>query len=484
MKLLKELLHKVNIESVIGSTDLHIDAVCLDSREAKQQSLFVAIKGNASDGHTYIESAVEKGAVAIICEQMPERLLSDVTYVCVSNANQALALVAGNFYDNPSKKIKLVGVTGTNGKTTVATLLSRLFNDLGYKVGLISTVKILVDNMEYSTSHTTPDSLTINHFLSKMVEQGCEYCFMEVSSHGIVQYRTYGLDFAGGIFTNLTHDHLDYHQTFGNYRDAKKMFFDQLGKSAFVITNADDKNGSVMVQNTKAKVFTYGLKNVCDHKGIVLESQFSGMLMRIDSQELWVQLIGEFNAYNLLAVYASAINLGISCAQALVGISTLTSVDGRFEYYISKNKVTAIVDYAHTPDALENVLTTINSIRTNNECLYTVVGCGGNRDASKRPIMANIASSLSNKVILTSDNPRFEDPMEILKDMEKGIEPQNSMKYIVMEDRAQAIKLACMQAKSGDIILIAGKGHETYQEIKGERSHFNDLEIVTEYLEK
>ncbi|MHC5201892.1 UDP-N-acetylmuramoyl-L-alanyl-D-glutamate--2,6-diaminopimelate ligase [Myroides sp. LJL119] len=484
MKILKDLLHKVDIQSIVGSVDLSIDSVLLDSRQVDKQSLFVAIKGSETDGHIYITAAIEKGAVAIVCEQMPQQIWPGITYICVSNASQALAIIANNLYDQPSTKLKLVGVTGTNGKTTVASLLFTLFKELGYKVGLLSTVKIVVDNQEFTTLHTTPDSLTINYYLQEMVDQGCEYCFMEVSSHGIVQSRTYGLEFCGGIFTNLTHDHLDYHQSFANYRDAKKMFFDQLAKNAFALTNSDDKNGLVMVQNTRSKLFTYALKNVSDFKGVILESQFSGMLMRIDGQELWVRLIGRFNAYNLLAVYGAALALGQSKEKVLVGISTLTSVNGRFQYYISKSKVTAIVDYAHTPDALENVISTINSIRTRNENLFTIVGCGGNRDATKRPIMAHIASSLSDKVILTSDNPRFEQPESILRDMEKGVEAQNAMKTIVVQDRDQAIKLACMQAKPGDIILIAGKGHETYQEIKGVRSHFNDLEIVTKYLEK
>lgn len=483
MKRLEDIIVNVKNKSIVGSTDCAIDSVAFDSRKVSNNTLFVAISGAVMDGHEYIEQAIEKGAVAIICEQMPSVIRENVCYIHVEDSNEALANIADTFYDNPSTKLKLVGVTGTNGKTTIASLLYKLFSNLGYKVGLLSTVKIMVGDEVFETSHTTPDSLTINHYMNLMVEMGCEYCFMEVSSHGIVQKRTHGLDFNGGIFTNLSHDHLDYHKTFAEYRDAKKIFFDQLGSSAFAVTNVDDKNGMVMVQNTKATIRTYGLKNMADYKGQILESQFSGMLMKVNQQEIWVQLIGAFNASNLLAVFASAVELGVEPQEALLQISKLESVAGRFQYVVSSNKVTAIVDYAHTPDALDNVIDTINSIRTFNEQLITVVGCGGNRDKTKRPEMAQIASEKSNKVIFTSDNPRFEDPVAILEDMEKGVEPQNTMKTITVVDRKQAIKLACQQAKSGDIILIAGKGHETYQEVKGERSHFNDLELVTEFLE-
>lgn len=484
MKILKDILYKVAIKSVVGSTDSVIDFVAFDSRKVSKNTLFVAISGNAVDGHAFITSAIENGAAAIICEHLPSELISGITYICVEDSNLALAIIANNFYDSPSSKLRLVGVTGTNGKTTVATLLYRLFTNLGYKVGLLSTVKILVADDKYETSHTTPDSLTINYYLNEMVEAGCEFCFMEVSSHGIVQKRTDALEFRGGVFTNLSHDHLDYHKTFSEYRDAKKMFFDQLKRQAFAITNIDDKNGLIMTQNTAAKIKTYALKNMADYKGQILESQFSGMLMKINQQEIWVQLIGAFNGYNLLAVYAAAIELGIPSEEVLLQISKLTSVEGRFQYVVSANKVTAIVDYAHTPDALKNVIETINTIRTYNEKLITVVGCGGNRDKTKRPEMAQIASELSDSVIFTSDNPRFEDPKAILEDMEKGVEFQNAMKTIIIEDRRQAIKLACQQAKSGDIILIAGKGHENYQDIQGVKNHFNDLEVVTEFLEQ
>lgn len=472
------------ISVVGGDLDLAIDKIAFDSREVSENTLFVAIPGTVVNGHDYISQAIKDGATAVICEQMPEELVKGVTYVLVEDSNKALAIAASNYYDNPSSKLKLVGVTGTNGKTTIATLLYTMFRNLGYEAGLLSTVIIKVGDIVYNATHTTPDSLTINHYLNEMVEAGCEYCFMEVSSHGIVQMRTHSLEFDGGIFTNLTHDHLDYHKTFAEYRNAKKMFFDQLGNKAFAVTNADDKNGLIMTQNTKALIKTYALKNVADFKGEVLESQFSGMLMKINQREIWVQLIGVFNASNLLAVYGAAVQLGVDEEQALLEVSKLTSVAGRFQYVVSSKKVTAIVDYAHTPDALKNVIDTINSIRTFNEKLITVVGCGGNRDKTKRPEMAQIASELSNKVIFTSDNPRFEDPNVILEEMERGVEPQNTMKTVVVEDRKQAIKLACQQAEAGDIILIAGKGHETYQEIKGVRNHFNDLEIVTEFLEQ
>ncbi|MDM1367773.1 UDP-N-acetylmuramoyl-L-alanyl-D-glutamate--2,6-diaminopimelate ligase [Myroides marinus] len=485
MKKLNELLQSAKMISVVGGDlDLAIDKIAFDSREVSENTLFVAIPGTVVNGHDYISQAIKDGATAVICEQMPEELVKGVTYVLVEDSNKALAIAASNYYDNPSSKLKLVGVTGTNGKTTIATLLYTMFRNLGYEAGLLSTVIIKVGDIAYNATHTTPDSLTINHYLYEMVEAGCEYCFMEVSSHGIVQMRTHSLEFDGGIFTNLTHDHLDYHKTFAEYRNAKKMFFDQLGNNAFAVTNADDKNGLIMTQNTKALIKTYALKNVADFKGEVLESQFSGMLMKINQREIWVQLIGAFNASNLLAVYGAAVQLGVDEEQALLEVSKLTSVAGRFQYVVSSKKVTAIVDYAHTPDALKNVIDTINSIRTFNEKLITVVGCGGNRDKTKRPEMAQIASELSNKVIFTSDNPRFEDPNVILEEMERGVDPQNTMKTVVVEDRKQAIKLACQQAEAGDIILIAGKGHETYQEIKGVRNHFNDLEIVTEFLEQ
>ncbi|WP_430615022.1 UDP-N-acetylmuramoyl-L-alanyl-D-glutamate--2,6-diaminopimelate ligase [Flavobacterium sp. JP2137] len=483
MKQLKDILYKVAIEFVSGTTFMDIDHLTFDSRDVTGSAVFIAIKGTQVDGHDYISKAIEGGARAILCEVVPAELVAGVTYIQVQDTQLAVAQLADNFYDHPSSKLKLVGVTGTNGKTTVASLLYQLFTNLGYEVGLLSTVKVTVGKTDYAASHTTPDSIAINRWLNLMVEQGCAYCFMEVSSHGIVQKRTSALQFQGGIFTNLSHDHLDYHKTFAEYRDAKKIFFDQLPKTAFAITNIDDKNGAIMMQNTAAKVRTYALKSMADYRASILESQFSGMLMRVNQQELWVQLIGDFNAYNLLAVYATAKELGVSDQEALVEISKLQSVSGRFQYIVV-NQITAIVDYAHTPDALQNVIKTINSIRSYNETLIAVVGCGGNRDKTKRPLMAQIATAESNKVILTSDNPRFEDPYEILKEMEAGVELQNQKKVVVIEDRRQAIKAACQLAQTGDIILIAGKGHETYQEIRGVRTDFNDLLIVKEFLEQ
>ena len=482
MRKLENILANVLTKSIIGSVDIAIDAITFDSRSVKSSTLFVAIKGTEVDGHNYIQKAIDLGASVIVCEILPIDLNQEVTYIQVENSNEALAFLASNFYDNPSTKLKLVGVTGTNGKTTIATLLYNLFSQAGFQVGLLSTVKVMIGQENFPATHTTPDSISINKYLAQMVEAGCQYCFMEVSSHGIAQKRTAALDFDGGLFTNLSHDHLDYHKTFAEYRDVKKSFFDQLDKKAFAITNADDKNGEFMLQNCKANKLSYGLKNVADIQGQVLESQISGMLMRIQNNEIWVQLIGSFNASNLLAVYGAAINLGLSEEEVLLQLSTLKSVSGRFQYFVSDDKITAIVDYAHTPDALENVLKTIEEIRTRNEQLITVVGCGGNRDKTKRPEMGQIASEMSNQVIFTSDNPRNEDPMVILSEIEAGVEAQNVRKVLTIEDRAQAIKTACKLAKSGDIILIAGKGHEDYQEIKGVKYHFNDYELVQEFL--
>jgi UDP-N-acetylmuramoyl-L-alanyl-D-glutamate--2,6-diaminopimelate ligase len=402
----------------------------------------------------------------------------------VQNANQALAFLSANYFDNPSKKLKLVGITGTNGKTTIASLLYQMFKKAGYKVGLLSTVKIMVDEVEYKATHTTPDSLTINKYLDEMVEIGCEFCFMEVSSHGIHQKRTESLYFEGGVFTNLSHDHLDYHATFAEYRDVKKSFFDGLSKSAFAITNIDDKNGEVMLQNTLAKKRTYALKTYADFKAQILENQLTGLVLKINNEEVWTKLIGSFNAYNILAIYGVAIELGIESTEALRLLSELESVSGRFQFVISNTKITAIIDYAHTPDALENVLKTIENIRTKNEQLITIVGCGGDRDKTKRPIMANIAAKLSDKAIFTSDNPRTENPQTIIEEMEVGVEGQHFKKTLSILDRKQAIKTACQMANSGDIILIAGKGHETYQEINGTRQDFDDMKIVQELLKQ
>ncbi len=478
---LKDILYRVSINKVIGNTNVAITNVEFDSRKVSLNDVFVATRGTVSDGHEYIKNAVNQGAIAIVCEELPKDTVNGVTYVKVQNAQQALAFMASNFYENPSENLQLVGVTGTNGKTTIASLLYQLYTKAGFKVGLLSTVKIMVGNIEYKATHTTPDSLTINKYLSKMTDIGCEYCFMEVSSHGIAQHRTTGLKFTGGIFTNLSHDHLDYHSTFAEYRDVKKKFFDELPSSAFALTNADDKNGIVMLQNTKAKKQTYALKSIADYKAQILENQFSGLLLKLNNNELWSKLIGNFNAYNLLAIFATTELLGMQTMESLRLISELESVNGRFQYLI-KNKITAIVDYAHTPDALKNVLETINAIRTKNEELITVVGCGGDRDATKRPKMGHIASALSTKVIFTSDNPRTEDPNKIIEAIESGVEPQHFKKTLSIADRKQAIKTACSFAKENDIILIAGKGHETYQEINGERTDFDDFKIVKTLL--
>ncbi|WP_178990350.1 UDP-N-acetylmuramoyl-L-alanyl-D-glutamate--2,6-diaminopimelate ligase [Winogradskyella schleiferi] len=484
MMVLKDILYKVTINAVVGSTSITVGKVEFDSRQIKTNDVFVAISGTLTDGHKFIEKAINDGATAIICEILPENLQDNITYIEVANSNQALAFMANNFYGQPSENLKLVGVTGTNGKTTVSSLLYQLFKKAGYKVGLLSTVKIMVDNTTYKATHTTPDSLTINKYLQMMNDEGVEFCFMEVSSHGIHQSRTEGLRFEGGIFTNLSHDHLDYHATFAEYRDVKKKFFDQLPKDAFALSNIDDKNGLVMFQNTQAKKYTYALKNYADYRAQILENEFSGLLLKLNDNELWTRLIGSFNAYNILAIYGTAEILGLDNVEILRLISELENVAGRFQYFISEEKITAIVDYAHTPDALKNVLETINDIRTKNEELITVVGCGGNRDKTKRPKMAHIASALSTKVILTSDNPRNEVPETIIEDMEKGVEPQNFKKTLSITDRKQAIKTACQMAGPKDIILIAGKGHENYQEIKGERFDFDDYKIVQEYLKQ
>jgi UDP-N-acetylmuramoyl-L-alanyl-D-glutamate--2,6-diaminopimelate ligase len=483
MKQLKDILFGVSLRAVSGTTNCGVAQVCFDSRKVGQDDVFVAIKGTLTDGHDYISDVVKAGARAVICEALPEKMMEGVTYVQVDQGNKALAIMASNFYDNPSKNLKLVGVTGTNGKTTVSTLLYKLFKKAGYKVGLLSTIKIMIDDEELPATHTTPDALSINQNLKRMNDAGVEFCFMEASSHGIHQRRTEGLLFAGAIFTNLSHDHLDYHKTFAEYRDAKKMLFDNLSKKAFALTNIDDKNGLVMLQNTPAKKYTYALKNYADYRGQVLESQLDGQLVKINDNELWTRLIGEFNAYNILAIYATADLLGLETLEILRLLSELDNVDGRFQYFISKRKITAIVDYAHTPDALKNVLVTINALRTGNENVITVVGCGGDRDKSKRPVMGNIASEMSNKAIFTSDNPRTESPSAIIADMEAGVELQHTAKVICIEQRKQAIKAACQMANANDIILVAGKGHETYQETNGVREDFDDYKIIKEFLQ-
>ena len=479
---LKDILYKVSLEKVVGNTAVAFRELQFDSRKVGLDDVFVAIDGTQSDGHQFIKKAIDQGALAVVCQQMPKEIINGITYLQVQDTQQALAIMASHFYGNPSKDLQLVGVTGTNGKTTIATLLYCLFTSAGYKVGLLSTIKIIMDTTEHQATHTTPDSLTINKYLRQMVDRGVAYCFMEVSSHGIDQKRTDGLHFVGGIFTNLSHDHLDYHTSFKHYRDVKKSFFDSLPKTAFALTNADDKNGPVMLQNTKARKYTYGLKTIADYKVQILENQLQGLLLKINNQELWVKLIGNFNAYNLLAIYATAEQLGLEQLEILQLLSTLESVDGRFQYLVSEGKITAIIDYAHTPDALKNVLETINTIRSGNEELITVVGCGGDRDVEKRPKMGAIAATLSTKVIFTSDNPRSENPDTIIQHIEAGVPPQHFKKTIAITDRKQAIKAACQMANEHDIILVAGKGHETYQEIQGVRNDFDDRKTISELL--
>ena len=479
---LKDILYKVSLEKVVGNTAVAFRELQFDSRKVGLDDVFIAIKGTQSDGHQFIKKAINQGALAVVCQQMPKEIINGITYLKVQDSQQALAIMASHFYGNPSRELQLVGVTGTNGKTTIATLLYTLFTSAGYKVGLLSTIKVIIGATEHAATHTTPDSLAINKYLRQMVDAGVAYCFMEVSSHGIDQKRTEGLHFAGGIFTNLSHDHLDYHTSFKQYRDVKKSFFDGLPKTAFALTNADDKNGPVMLQNTKARKYTYALKTIADYKAQILENQLQGLLLKINNQELWVKLIGNFNAYNLLAIYATAEQLGLEELEILQLLSTLESVDGRFQYLVSEGKITAIIDYAHTPDALKNVLETINTIRSGNEQLITVVGCGGDRDVDKRPKMGAIAAQLSTKVIFTSDNPRSENPDTIIQHIEAGVPPQHYKKTIAISDRKQAIKTACQMANEHDIILVAGKGHETYQEIQGVRSEFDDRKTISELL--
>jgi len=479
---LKDILYKVSLEKVVGNTAVAFRELQFDSRKVGLDDVFIAIKGTQSDGHQFIKKAIDQGALAVVCQQIPKEIINGITYLQVQDTQQALAIMASHFYGNPSRELQLVGVTGTNGKTTIATLLYTLFTSAGYKVGLLSTIKVIIGATEHAATHTTPDSLAINKYLRQMVDAGVAYCFMEVSSHGIDQKRTEGLHFAGGIFTNLSHDHLDYHTSFKQYRDVKKTFFDGLPKTAFALTNADDKNGPVMLQNTKARKYTYALKTIADYKAQILENQLQGLLLKINNQELWVKLIGNFNAYNLLAIYATAEQLGLEELEILQLLSTLESVDGRFQYIVSEGKITAIIDYAHTPDALKNVLETINTIRSGNEQLITVVGCGGDRDVEKRPKMGAIAAQLSTKVIFTSDNPRSENPDTIIQHIEAGVPPQHYKKTIAISDRKQAIKTACQMANEHDIILVAGKGHETYQEIQGVRSEFDDRKTISELL--
>ena len=481
---LNKLLKNVKPICIIGSDDIDITGVNIDSRKIETGHLFVAIKGTQTDGHKFIPKALELGASAVLCEDIPEEKVAGVTYVQVESTESGVGPVATVFFGEPSKKLKLVGVTGTNGKTTIATLLYNMFRKFGHKCGLLSTVCNYIEGEAIPADHTTPDPIELNHLLSKMVEAGCEYAFMECSSHAIAQKRIGGLDFAGGIFTNLTRDHLDYHKTFENYRDAKKAFFDGLSKDAFAITNADDKNGSVMVQNCKAKIKTYSTRSMADFRARIIECHFEGMYLEIDGREVGVQFIGKFNVSNLLAVYGAAVMLGKKPEDILLILSTLKSVAGRLEPIRSKEGVTAIVDYAHTPDALENVLNAIHEVLDGKGGqVITVCGAGGNRDKGKRPLMAQEAAKQSDRVIITSDNPRFEEPQDIINDMLEGLNAQQKKKTISIVDRKEAIRTATMMANKGDVILIAGKGHEDYQEIKGVKHHFDDREIVREIFE-
>ena len=483
MKLLKDILYKAGLQQVVGTTNVAIESICFDSRSVEPLSLFVAIRGTQVDGHKFIEQAVEQGATAVVCEELPTETSDEVTYVTVQNSSEALGYIACNFFDHPSKDMKVVGVTGTNGKTSVATLLHQLFQSLGYKCGLLSTVTNKIGKESIAATHTTPDAISINSLLLQMKEEGCDYCFMEASSHAIHQHRVTGIDFDVAIFTNITRDHLDYHKTFDAYIKAKKALFDMLKPEAYALVNTDDKHGAVMVQNTRAKVKSYALKSFADFKAKIIENQFTGLQLGIDGNDVWTKLVGGFNAYNLLAVYATAMLFEQEQLNVLTDLSKLDTVDGRFQYIKTPDNIAGIVDYAHTPDALENVLSPIAEIRTRNENVITVVGCGGDRDAGKRPEMAAIACKYSDRVILTSDNPRTEEPQAIIDDMQKGVLPQDFKKVMSNTNRKEAIRTAVTMAEAGDIILIAGKGHETYQEINGVKHDFDDMAVLKELLE-
>jgi UDP-N-acetylmuramoyl-L-alanyl-D-glutamate--2,6-diaminopimelate ligase len=482
MHILQDILYKVHLLEVVGATDIAVSSIAIDSRKVIKGTAFVAIKGVAQDGHDYILKAIELGAKVIVCENMPALLADGVTYIKVANTSEAVAFMAHQFYDAPSTKIKLVGVTGTNGKTTIATLLFKLFSSLGYTCGLVSTVQNQIGDQIIPATHTTPDAVSLNELLSTMVNAGCSHVFMECSSHAVHQHRITGLQFTGALFSNITHDHLDYHKTFEAYIAAKKGFFDALPATAFAITNADDKRGEVMLQNTKAKKLSYALKSTANYKGKILENALTGLVMLVNEVEVHFRLIGEFNAYNLLAVYGAAVNLGIESNVALTNLSMLAGAEGRFDYIISSKQVIGIIDYAHTPDALENVLATIKKLRKGYEQVITVVGCGGDRDKTKRPIMAQTACDLSDKVILTSDNPRTEDPAQIIADMEAGLNTAAKRKYISIIDRKEAIKAAVEFAKPEDIVLVAGKGHEKYQDINGVKHPFDDKAILLAFF--
>ena len=482
MKLLSEILYKCELIEIEGSTDIAIDGITFDSRKVKDGDLFIAVHGLTSDGHDYIVQAIEKGAVAVVCEKFPAERSDVVSFIKVAQSRKAMARIAANFYDNPSERIKIIGITGTNGKTTIATLLHNLFNSLGYTTGLISTISNKIGDKENASAYTTPDVIALNALFAQMAEEGCSHCFMEVSSHAIHQERVADVKFSGGIFSNITHDHLDYHNTFHDYIIAKKAFFDHLPKESFALTNSDDKNSQVMLQNTAAKKYSYGLKNMADYRGKIVENLITGLVMQIEGRDVWCKLVGEFNASNLMAIYACCRLLEIESDEALTALSSLDPVEGRFDYFISTGQVMGIVDYAHTPDALENVLNTIKKLRKGTETLITVVGCGGNRDVVKRPLMASISASYSDKVILTSDNPRFEEPETIIEDMKKGLDPVSIKKAVSVVNRHEAIKVASALAKKGDIILVAGKGHEKYQDIKGIKLPFDDKKILKETL--
>ncbi len=480
MKLLKDILYKVRMEEVIGSTHIAVEHITMDSREIKPMSLFAAIVGYSIDGHQFIGAAIEKGANCILCQHFPESLVADVTYVKVQDASEALGILAANFYDNPSEKIKVVGVTGTNGKTTVATLLYELAKSLDKRVGLLSTVVNRIHQQVLPSTHTTPNAVELQKLLAKMVEEGCEYCFMEVSSHALHQKRTAGLHFTGALFTNITHDHLDYHGSFNEYIKAKKLLFDHLSGSAFALVNADDRHAEVMLQNCKGKTFTYALQSMANYRAKVVENTLTGLSIHIDHHDLYAQLIGEFNAYNILAVYGAAVQLGWDKLSVLTSLSTIKAPEGRFQHLRANNGAIAIVDYAHTPDALSNVLDTINAIRSGNEELICVMGCGGDRDKTKRPIMGKVSCDKATKVIVTSDNPRSEDPKSIIDEIVNGLDPVDRKKVLVVTDRKEAIHVACSLVQPGDIILIAGKGHEKYQEIQGVKHPFDDFQLVSE----
>lgn len=482
MKALSDLIRNVNVKQILGAADCNISGITYDSREVRAGSMFFAVKGTRVDGHSFISQVIKNGAVAIVCENLPENISKEATYILVENSSYFSGVIASNWFGNPSQRLKLVGITGTNGKTTTVTLLFNLFRELGYHTGMLSTILNRVDDEIIPATHTTPDAIHLNQLLSYMAEKGCSYCFIEVSSHAIVQNRIAGLTFTGGIFSNITHDHLDFHKTFDEYLKAKKRFFDELPSTAFALTNIDDRNGLVMLQNTKAARHTYSFQKMADFKGKIIEAPLDGLHLDLDGNEIWCRLVGKFNGYNLLAVYAASVLLGQNPLEVLTILSNLESVEGRFDYIKSPQGIIGIVDYAHTPDALQNVLETINQLRTGNEMLITVVGCGGDRDKTKRPVMARIAARLSDRVILTSDNPRSEVPEEIISEMLIGVEKEFARNVQNITDRHDAIRIACAMARDNDVILIAGKGHEKYQDIKGVKLPFDDKEILKKYL--